>query len=693
MTIDCALASRLSCVRRWIFALVLPLTLAACGGGGNFAAGGIVGTGSAPIGAVGTITGFGNDTVVLTAQEFVLTGASVSINDQPATAAALKIGMVVSVQGEQRSDGSKLARSIVYRAEARGVVDGVDTTAGTFTVLGQRVPVNSLTVFDGGTFATLVSQYVEVSGYRASPGEVVATRVDIRPTYVAGVTPLQLSGVVSSLDAISRSFSIGAQSIDFSALSAAQVPASLANGSTVQVSGTTLTPASALVATSLSSIAGTPPAPPGAALEIEGYVSDFVSVSSFKVNGQRVDATGAVADGGALDMIVNGVKLEVDGRLVNDVLVAAKIEFEEVPTLTLDGLVDSIDSAARKVSIAGQPVAMGATTQFQDLSAAAVRDFGFASIALGDRLTVRAVHAGAGLLAQRVERRDRTAPPPADPPVEVEGLITTFASLGDFTVGARRVNANSASITGGTAASLAVGVRVHVEGTLNSDVVVASRLDILPPDPAPPTDVEVRGTIDTFVSVASFHVAGQTVDATGAQFVNGTASDLANGRFVDVVGSFAAGVVHARSVEFRNVAPPVPTIEAEGLISQFVSIASFRIAGQPVDASGATFTRGRASDLQNGREAHALGPLVDGVLHATSISVEDAPDDQQVELEGRVSNFVSVSQFTVAGRTVDASAARFSHGTAADLRNGSRVHVKGPVVGAVVHASTVEFDD
>ncbi|HTP45722.1 MAG TPA: DUF5666 domain-containing protein [Casimicrobiaceae bacterium] len=52
-----------------------------------------------------------------------------------------------------------------------------------------------------------------------------------------------------------------------------------------------------------------------------------------------------------------------------------------------------------------------------------------------------------------------------------------------------------------------------------------------------------------------------------------------------------------------------------------------------------------------------------------------------------------MSNFTVAGRVIDASSAKFSDGTAADLANGKSVHVEGVLNGQMVKATEVEFDD
>ena len=183
--------------------------LGACGGGGQLASGGIVGTGGAAVLAVGTISGFGTGAITVNGVQYATASAAITINGQPATSAALKLGMVVTVQGGvKQADGSIVASSIAYRADIQGVVSGVDVSGQAFVVLGQLVHTDRQTVFDGGTFDTLLNQYVEVSGFRASPGELLATRVAIRPIIPTGA-PLEVTGVVSKLDGGGKTFYIG----------------------------------------------------------------------------------------------------------------------------------------------------------------------------------------------------------------------------------------------------------------------------------------------------------------------------------------------------------------------------------------------------------------------------------------------------------------------------------------------------
>ena len=82
---------------------------------------------------------------------------------------------------------------------------------------------------------------------------------------------------------------------------------------------------------------------------------------------------------------------------------------------------------------------------------------------------------------------------------------------------------------------------------------------------------------------------------------------------------------------------------------------------------------GTAADLANGRDVTAKGPRRSAALQAAEIDFHDSGQQQGAEAEGRITNFVSPSNFAVGGRTIDASAARFSHGTIADLANGKNV--------------------
>jgi Domain of unknown function (DUF5666) len=61
---------------------------------------------------------------------------------------------------------------------------------------------------------------------------------------------------------------------------------------------------------------------------VRGDVTDYVSISDFRLNGQKVNASNAVFDNGKASNIANGVQMEAKGKMVNGVLVADAVKFK-----------------------------------------------------------------------------------------------------------------------------------------------------------------------------------------------------------------------------------------------------------------------------------------------------------------------------------------------------------------------------
>jgi len=667
-------------------------TLAGCGGGSTqIASGGIVGTGDQRLLSSGVITATAPGAIVVTGQTVSIAMAAITVNGAAASAADLRIGMVVALDGRVNADGTATATSVTYSAEIIGVVDGVDSTARTLTLLGQRVRTDGITVFEGGTFEALLGQKIEVSGLRVAPADVYATWIRVSADAPPAVVPVEVVGTVSSLDPAARRFAVGTQAVDYAGLAPAAVPGGLANGATVRVTGNVPATGGTVTATAIAIVPAPLPGQNAQRVELEGFVSDFAGAGSFRVNGQPVDARSATFENGSAAALANGVRVEVEGRLENGVVIATKVEFEEAVTAEFDGTVQAVDVPGKAFTLGGERIGVVASTQFEDRSAAPEPGFALAKLRVGDRVTVKVLQGPSGWTAQRIERRATDAPPPGDATVKVEGTITAYVSVADFTVAGQRVNASGARFDNGRASDLAVGMRVEAEGTLAGGVLVATKVEVSVPDPSPETgSTTIAGTISGFVSRASFLVAGQPVDASSASFENGSAADLANGRSVEVAGNLTGGVLRATRVTFATVQTG-DVLEIEGAIQSYTSVASFQVSGRTVDATAASFSDGTASDLAVGRRVKVKGPLVAGVLKATRVEFEDAPEAEEVELKGTISAFVSVSSFVVASRAIDASGAKFENGQASDLANGRSVEVKGLVQGTVVRAKEVKF--
>jgi hypothetical protein len=119
-------------------------------------------------------------------------------------------------------------------------------------------------------------------------------------------------------------------------------------------------------------LALTPAIADGTDVELEGFISDFASAASFKVNGTPVDASaGAVVfKGGSVGNLANGVRVEVDGILHGGVLQAQKIEFKpsggagKQEEVELKGSVGSLNAAQKSFVLRGNKVVFDTNTVF-----------------------------------------------------------------------------------------------------------------------------------------------------------------------------------------------------------------------------------------------------------------------------------------------------------------------------------------
>ncbi len=296
---------------------------------------------------------------------------------------------------------------------------------------------------------------------------------------------------------------------------------------------------------------------------------------------------------------------------------------------------------------------------------------------------------------------------PASTPLtgdEIKGFITAIGSSGVLFVNGGAVDISKAVITGGTLAQLVVGTEVELHGAYLNTVFVATLVHIedsspSTPNPVVPGDTEMTGSISNFVSVASFVVGGQMVNAQNAVFDDGTAANLANGALVEVHGRMVSGVLVASRVEFKSTASTPPVVaesEVTGAVSGFVSISNFLVAGQRVNAQNAVFSDGIAANLANGATVEVHGRLESGVIIASRVEFKPSvtPPSVGVEFEskGAISGFASVSSFVLSGMRIDASAATFERGTAANLANGVTVEVRGTLTNGIVKANRVRFE-
>ena len=132
----------------------------------------------------------------------------------------------------------------------------------------------------------------------------------------------------------------------------------------------------------------------------------------------------------------------------------------------------------------------------------------------------------------------------------VEGLISDFTSSTQFSVDGVSVDASQASVTGNTA--LGLGIRVEVEGTAINGVLVAREVQTKSETDVESEGFELDGAISTIDTAnKKFVLRGVMVDYSSSEFPDGTISDLAVGKFVEVNGTLSADSTGLQAIRIR----------------------------------------------------------------------------------------------------------------------------------------------
>jgi len=356
-------------IRNSIAALAALLLAVACGGGGG---------GMPPPNHAftqGTIMGFGS--IIVNGVRFDDSAAQVVDDDgQPHDKGDLKLGMNVEIDssGIDQDSNTAIASHIRFGAAIVGPVSAISaaTTPKTLTVLDQTVEVSDTTVFDASLangFASInVGDVLAVHAlFDATSGHYLAKRIEP----AAGATAFKLRGVVAGLDATAKTFMIGGATIDFSGV--ANPPANLANGQTVRVQlQMTKNASGQWVAISIRVQQAEMEDQDRDEAEVQGTITTFTSTTSFSVNGLPVDATNAMFPDGTAGVVL-GAMVEVEGAIVNGVLVATRVELERMHQNDdrnkneLFGAISNLDTTAKTFVVRGVTVHYDSTTtQFRD---------------------------------------------------------------------------------------------------------------------------------------------------------------------------------------------------------------------------------------------------------------------------------------------------------------------------------------
>jgi Domain of unknown function (DUF5666) len=211
------------------------------------------------------------------------------------------------------------------------------------------------------------------------------------------------------------------------------------------------------------------------------------------------------------------------------------------------------------------------------------------------------------------------------------------------------------------------------------------------------TSTRMSGKIASLDTTAKTFKLGNTVVSYVSADLIPTNAVLANDSRVRVYSDTpvsAAGVVTAKKVRVQtNNMEGVRNANLGGIVSDFVSPASFMLNGIKVDASKAVYKNGSATDLVNGAAIRAKGSVTGGLFSASEVEFKRLPNAEAagISVKGFVTDYISASNFKLRGQVIDASKAIFEGGNAASLANGAFVEATLSLVGGALVASKVEF--
>ena len=127
--------------------------------------------------------------------------------------------------------------------------------------------------------------------------------------------------------------------------------------------------------------------------------------------------------------------------------------------------------------------------------------------------------------------------------IVLDGIVQSINATGRF-----RLNDTDVDTTAANAATVTVGSRVQVKGRKTAGVLTAT--DFRRIAAGERIQYTVQGDIANFVSNANFTIRGESINASTATFIGGTAANLVNGRTVRIKAQAIGGHLEAIEVSF-----------------------------------------------------------------------------------------------------------------------------------------------
>ncbi len=280
----------------------------------------------------------------------------------------------------------------------------------------------------------------------------------------------------------------------------------------------------------------------------------------------------------------------------------------------------------------------------------------------------------------------------------------TVTDIGTVTVNGVSYDTGTATVMvddeSDAAASLRIGMVVAVEGGVNTDGVngSASRVtyeEQLQGSVSDAPSIDPSGTVKTFTVLGTTVVADKNVtvfdDSDAFTFTT-----LAQNDVVEVSGYYDAdGILQVTYLKKTAVyTPGISAAELLGVVNDYNGMDTFNLGNATVTIDATTDLSALSGGVQNNLVVEVEGIQTDVAairalrIHPQAATFQD--NVSHVSIQGIVTAFNSLQDFSVNGLPVDAGMAQFTpDALQTNLMTGARVEVDGAITNGVLQAQKV----
>lgn len=373
------------------------------------------------------------------------------------------------------------------------------------------------------------------------------------------------------------------------------------------------------------------------------------------------------------------------------------------------GQVSSIDPVAGTLVVLGQTVKTNTQTLFDD-------DFlvaGIAGLQVNDPVEISGmITVDGSILATRIELKTGLVES------KLRGVVSALNDPAKtFQINNQVVNYSTATLNDLPNTGLIDGLAVKVEGAVSGGVLQATKVEGFDDpldDISQENELEIKGSIVSFISATDFEVSGIQVTTNGqTQFEGGTVAGLVQGAIIEVSGSLQNGILLAEEIQFEQessieISATLTDVQVtsvtgnSGQLSLLGLTGSTAIGTRFADGSSAAAPLFGIDDLSVGDFVQIKAVLSGTSLQFTEVKRENAPSPLIVEIQGAAENLVAISSLNVAGVAVTTQPGTQYRDTSGNSVTaavffadavGKNVKAEGAWNGAAVIADQLEIED